>query len=217
MNENKNISPKSEQPILDELEKIKSGEVDPSGFDKEYRQKFVEFLYYKSQTAPAIAKILKCSDKTIRRDIDDIRNRKGLSANVDFARMHAGDLYNFMWAHHDNLERLANMKESSITERIQAEFCAFRVLLLGTDKLQSLMCLPSQSQAVLNNNIFLNTPEDLKKLADDLEKDIIEVENLSDGQGEIANRIRKEIKKAKDHLTGSQEKKDKKEGEKEDV
>jgi len=70
---------KQEKPILSLLQDIKSGVIDPRDIEKELRQQIVEVLLLEGTMVPQIAQILKVSDKTIRRDTLDIKERNALT------------------------------------------------------------------------------------------------------------------------------------------
>jgi hypothetical protein len=80
-------------PIIDIVERINAGTLDPKILDKPERQECVELLYSHGYGVPQMAKILRCCNRTIRRDIRDIRRRNALSPSVDFSKEIAGWIY----------------------------------------------------------------------------------------------------------------------------
>ncbi len=90
MIEKSSNSENPEVPILTMIQQIKDGQLDPKTLNKELRQQCVEILLGEAYSAPSIAQILKRSDKTIRRDIDEIRERNALEPDVNFLKRIAG-------------------------------------------------------------------------------------------------------------------------------
>jgi len=133
---------KQEKPILSLLQNIQSGAVDPRDISKDLRQQIVEVLLLEGTMVPQIAQILKVSDKTIRRDIADIKERNALTPSLELAKQTIGDLKMKSEAHRSHLMRLARIQDASVSERSLAEYYAWKVSKELVEKLQSLGYLP---------------------------------------------------------------------------
>lgn len=137
-----------EQPLLSLLQDIKNG-MDPKLLSKESRQRCVELLHFgEGQLITQVADLLKCSDKTIQRDIKEIRDRNVLTIDAEFARQIASDLYHRTINHVNYLMRLARNKESTITEKITAELGACKAYVDMIDRFQSFGCLPERPRQI---------------------------------------------------------------------
>lgn len=158
MTDNKSIPEKNEIPILSLIQQVKDKTIDPKTLDKELRQACVEAFLVEGYSLSSMAQILNRSEKTIHRDIDDIRERNALTPNADLAKKLIGELLVYSRSHRDHLMRLARSKEGSISERAQAEYYAARVWLDLTGRFQSLGYLPSSPQAFVGN-IFCHTDD----------------------------------------------------------
>lgn len=157
------LDQKPEKPVLDMIQQIKDGKLDPRTLDKEERQCCLEVMLQEGLNVPTLAQILKMSDKTIRRDIKDIRLRNSFTPSVDFLKETAGELFAYARIHRDHLMRLARSKEASVMERAQAEMYASQVFLNTVTKLQSIGYLPEQAQTIVGDIFHHNVP-DLKTL-----------------------------------------------------
>ena len=99
------------------LGEINSGITDPKLLDKQGRQQCVELLIAEGYTHFQIAQLLKCSEKTVSRDLKDIRGRNELTPNVEFAKQLVGEMFQQMKDHHNCLIRLASLKDMSISKK----------------------------------------------------------------------------------------------------
>lgn len=169
---NGNVPDKSSLQILQE---INSGSLDSSLLDKVSRQQCVELLDAEGYTHAHIAQVLKCSERTITRDMTAIKKRNKLFPNASFSQEFIGDVVRKGMYHHSQLVRQARSKDASIAEKIHAEYAAWRVLKELVEKLQSLGYLPSMPQEVVgdiyhhlgdNNEVSL---ADIKKMVGELE------------------------------------------------
>jgi len=146
---NKPSQNENDGSISDLIHRIKTGILDPGLLKKEQRQQCVESLYFESVSPSAIAQFLKVTDRTIRRDLADIRVKNALTPDPDLARQIVGEFMLFARIHRGNLMKLARRDAASVAERTQAEYYASMV---GSDlivKLQSLGYLPKSADALL--------------------------------------------------------------------
>ena len=133
---------KQEKPILSLLQNIQSGAIDPRDIKQDLRQQIVEVLLLEGTMVPQIAQILKVSDKTIRRDIADIKERNALTPSLELAKQIIGDMKMKAEAHRSHLMRLARTQDATVSEKSLAEFYAWKVSKELVEKLQSVGYLP---------------------------------------------------------------------------
>ncbi len=141
--------PKDDKSVSDLIQGIKMGTLDPGLLSKEQRQLCVEALYFEALSPTGIAQFLKVSDRTIRRDMEEIRAQNALTPNPDLARQIVGEFLLFAKVHRGNLMKLARNTAATTAERAQAEYYAH---MIGTDmisKLQSLGYLPKSADALV--------------------------------------------------------------------
>ncbi|MBU1630458.1 MAG: helix-turn-helix domain-containing protein, partial [Candidatus Omnitrophica bacterium] len=117
---------KSENSALQLLQDIKSGTTDPKLLDKQTRQQCIETLLGEGYSCSQIAQIFKRSEKTISRDLGDIRQKNSLSPNIQFAKETVGELATKARIHSSYLMRLARDKDSPTGSKAEAEFLAWR-------------------------------------------------------------------------------------------
>ena len=152
------------------LQDINSGLTDPKLLDKSSRQGCIELLIAEGYKRAQISQVLKVSEKTITRDIKEIKVRNELTPDIGFAKQTVGDLFQKAMNHHAYLVRLARLKEANISEKVQAEFAAWKVLKELIEKLQFLGYLPSKPTEIVGNfynhtdNEESNSPEAMRKM-----------------------------------------------------
>jgi len=151
MHNNDSLQEKDEQPTFSLIQKIKDGIVAPETLIKDLRQRCVEVLLGEGYTVGALAQVLKRSEKTIRRDIEDIRERNAISPDINLAKKIIGEMLMYGRVHRDHLMKLARTKEASVSERAQAEYCAAKVFTDMVGKLQTLGYLPMKPQAIVGD------------------------------------------------------------------
>ena len=201
-----NQSP-SEKPLLTLIQQLKDGQLDPLLIDKELRQQIVEIFMAQGQEVPVIAQILKVCDKTIRRDIRDLRYKNSLSPDVELAKSYIGELVINSRIHRDHLMRLARTSGVSVSEKVQAEYSAALVGFTLVSKLQSLGYLPNQPQAIVQDIFHHTDDKGLGQAFADLKDQIQDVEK-SLKEGGISQIVTNELEKLKIEIKQIEEKKD---------
>jgi hypothetical protein len=182
----KNNEPeKKEQSILTLIQQIKDGQIDPKTLDKDLRQEVVEVMLAEAYNVPGIAQILKVSDKTIRRDVDDIRTRNALTPDIDLAKKTIGERVGYARIHRDHLMRLARSNNTSVSERAMAEYYASQIGFVLVTKLQSLGYLPLQPQGVVGSIHHTFDDADLNTLSADTQKQLVELDSLIEGNPDV--------------------------------
>jgi len=197
MSENKNkLSEDNDRPIFGLIQQIKDGTLDADTLTKELRQSCVEILLCEGSSVALMAQVLKRSEKTIKRDIEDIRERNAIAPDITLAKKIIGELLMYARINRDHLMKLSRAKEASVSEKAQSEYYAFRVLVDLVTKFQSLGYLPTQPQAVVGD-IFHHVE---KTDFDELAKQIIDIEKMADGDGKAEQDIKKDLGQMKSVL-----------------
>ncbi len=140
---------KKEKSIADLIHEIKTGTLDPGVLNKEQRQLCVEALHFDSVSPTAIAQFLKVADRTIRRDMADIRKRNALSPDLELAKQIIGEFLQASRIHRANLMKMARSADASVAERAQAEYYSYMVLADSMVKMQSVGYLPKSADSLI--------------------------------------------------------------------
>lgn len=196
---NKPPQENKEQPILVLIEQLKSGNTDPETVTKELRQECIELLMAEGYSISAMAQIFKKCERTVRRDLEDIRARNALTPDIDLAKKIIGELVMFMRTHRGHLMRLARLKDASVAERVQAEYLAARVGLELISKLQTLGFLPLKPQEIIADFSHHISTDDEKSFGE-LRLQVDEIEEISRAFGELPQETKEELKKLKQKI-----------------
>lgn len=137
------------------IQQIKSGQFDPRLLKKIERQCCVEALSFEGFSMVSMAELLKCSTKTIQRDINDIYSRNISVPDTSFIKKCLGRLETVTAIHQSYLMRLARDKNASVSERAQAEYLAYKVIF-ETTKLYQIIGLLNCSITVGNRTSLGN-------------------------------------------------------------
>ncbi|MBF0216120.1 MAG: hypothetical protein HQL30_03885 [Candidatus Omnitrophica bacterium] len=198
---------KKEIPLLNLIQDLKDSRIDPGTIDKELRQQCIEVFLGEGYSVPSIAQIFMKCDKTIRRDIEEIRDRNGLVPSLDLAKKTVGEVVVYARIHRDHLMRLARSRDTSVSERAQAEYFAHRVDMEVVDKLQTLGYLPLKPKTIVGDFTHtLNVSDD--KVIHELKNQLCEVERIaSEGDGMTAD-LEQEVKQIKLRIAQAEIEKD---------
>jgi len=183
------------------LQEINSGVIDPKIISKESRKQCTELLDAEGYTQQHISQLLRCSEKTVYRDLKEIKVRNALSPDADFAKQLIGDMFKKAMNHHNYLVRLSRIKDASIPEKVISASAAWKVIKELVEKLQSLGYLPNKPTEVVGNFFHHSagdnecTPVEIKKMLLDLEEAGREEGVLDDGVKSNIETLRKRIEK----------------------
>jgi len=191
-NDNKN---KEESPVFKIIQELKDGKREAKDLSKEQRQECVDSLDLQGYNVSQIAKTLNRSEKTIRRDLQDVKARRSVKPSLELATQIVGNMIAKLEACQSHLVRLANSKEGSLQEKSQAIFYAGKMMLELTEKLQSLGYLPSAPQKVIGE-IYLHNEDDDKTFAEAKEK-LKEIEAIAKDTGVLDEITQKRIEDLK--------------------
>lgn len=201
-------------PIFGLLKRIKDGTLEARTLSKELRQRCVEILLAEGSSVALMAQALKRNERTIRRDIEDIRERNAISPDVDLAKKLIGELVMYARINRDYLMKIARTRDASVSEKAQSEYYAFKVLTGLMDKLQSLGYLPKKPQAIVGDIFHHGDEEDVS--FEELTRQIIEIEKMADGEEDVKKDLNK-MKVVLDGMRVSEEEKEQKGGKNEDI
>lgn len=190
--DNKN---KEESPVFKIIQEINEEKREAKDLSKEQRQECVDSLDLQGYNLSQIAKTLNRSEKTIRRDLQDVKARRSVKPSLELATQIVGNMIAKLEACQSHLMRLANSKEGSLQEKSQAIFYAGKMMLELTEKLQSLGYLPSAPQKVIGE-IYLHNEDDDKTFAEAKEK-LKEIEMIAKDTGVLNEATQKRIEDLK--------------------
>lgn len=191
-NDNKN---KEESPVFKIIQEIKDGKREAKDLSKEQRQECVDSLDLQGYNISQIAQVLDRSEKTIRRDLQDVKTRRSVKPSLELATQIVGNMIAKLEACQSHLVRLANSKEGSLQEKSQAIFYAGKMMLELTEKLQSLGYLPSTPQKVVGD-IYHHNEDDDKSFAEAKVK-LKEIEAIAKDTGVLDETTQKRIEDLK--------------------
>ncbi len=200
---NPEANPDSEKPVLVLIQQIRDGLIKPSTLSKEQRQSCVEVLVLEGYTVSQIAQIVDRSEKTIKRDLVDIRARNALNPSPELAKQIIGDLFLRTESHHSRLMRIAGGTEGSPGEKAQAAFLAFRVLKERTELLQSLGYLPQKPQQIVGD-IIHHLESDNGNSLEATRQTILEIETVAKETGTFTPELTATIKSLQQQLDQAQ-------------
>ena len=189
----KPLSELEEKPILTLIQQIKDGLVAPDSIDKDLRQQAIEVLMAEGYAVASMAQVFKKCDKTIRRDLEEIRQRHELVPDAGLAKRIIGEMLVFARGHRDHLMRLARTKDTSVSEKAQAEYLAARVTMELVDKLQSLGYLPNQPKTVVGDIFHHLNGTDLESAIKEMSQQCAEVEKMVLGNDNLPSEIQKDL------------------------
>jgi len=198
--------PATEKPLLTLIQEIKDGRVSADTIDKELRQQCVEICIAEGYSIASIAQIFNKCEKTIKRDVESIRDRNALTPDIELAKRLIGEMVNYARIHRDHLMRLARYKDTSVSEKAQAEYYAHRVEMEMVDKLQTLGYLPLKPKTIVGD--FTHTLISDDKALVELRLQLSEVEKLAVEEGSVNPEIDNEIRRIKARIEQAEIEKD---------
>ena len=176
-----------DEPILTVIQQVKDGRVEPSTLTKEIRTRCVEVLWLEGYKVSEVAQILKRSEKTIKRDLNEIRDQNAISPDVDIAKKIIGEFLLKANNSYTHLIKLARSKEGSLGERAQTEYYAHMINSDTISKLQSLGYLPSATKTFAGS-IFhhYGGDNDIIEL-ETMKNEILEMKKLSPSTNKLSD------------------------------
>ncbi len=161
MADSASAQPTEETPTLTLIQHIRDGSRSANLLTKEQRQQCVVCLRTAGYSYAHLAQFLSISEKTIQRDIGEIRARnKADPPSEELAMRLIGEYLTWMDVHHASLVRFAQDKSASIEARIVAETQAARLMDARMARLQSMGYLPQQSRSINEEHHKSRQPND---------------------------------------------------------
>ena len=102
-------SDQTDKPVLTIIQRLKDKTLNPEALTKAERQQCVEALLLEGYSPSQIAQLVDRNEKTIKRDLADIRQRNALTPSLDLARQLIGNFLIKVEAHQTRLMRLARV------------------------------------------------------------------------------------------------------------
>jgi transposase len=184
----------NERSALQILQEINSGLTDPKLLDKQCRQQCVELLIAEGYTYPQIGQVLKVSERTVIRDVKDIRARNEMVPNIEFAKQFVGEVFNKAMNHHSFLVRLSRAKDTAAAEKIQAEFAGWKILKELVEKLQTLGYLPLKPQEIAGELYHHIAVEEAGESVLEARRMLSEIESVAIDTGTYTPELAEEVK-----------------------
>ncbi len=191
-----------EMPVLTLIQQIKAGAINPRTITKEDRQQCVAVLMLEGYPLSHIAQILGRSDKTIGRDLAEIRGKNSLTPSFELAKQLIGELLAKARTHQAHLMRLARSTDGSIGDKVQAEYLAWRVEKEAVEKLQTLGYLPLKPQQVVGDVFHHMDSQQREQSFEEIRKTMAEVASVAEETGTVSPELSQKI----EHLNARVEK-----------
>jgi len=186
-------SDQADKPILTLIQRLKDGSLSPATLTKDQRQQCVEVLLVEGYSLSQIAQLIDRSEKTIKRDLIEIRQRNALAPSPELAKQLIGNFLIKVEAHQTRLMRLARGTDGSVAERAQAEYSAWRVLKESIEVLQTLGYLPLRPQQVIGDFVHRLEPDRDVASVETVEATIAEIRQIGEEAGGLLPEVEKEL------------------------
>jgi len=173
---------REDQPVLVMINQIKDRQLPPKSLSSEDRRRCVEVLRGEGYNLAEIGRILQCSERTIRRDLQALRAEHALSPDPHLAEQFVGNLVKEAEASVAHLRRLARESSASVMERLMAESSAWKVYREMIEKLQSLGYLPRMPAGVVAD-VFQHAASDPSAAYDQLTERLKQLARIDEVQG----------------------------------
>lgn len=186
--------------VIQILTQIHNGELnlEDHPLPKEIRIECVDHLLsYELQPIAMVAHFLKVSEKTIKRDQDEIRTRNAKKLSPEETVKIVGELLSKLTETHTILMRLTKDKNGSVQEKAQAGFYAYKALEGQIATLQKLGYAPTKPVQV-EADVHHYKEEDIS--VDQLKADLAELEKMAEDKGRKDPEIVKLIETAKQQI-----------------
>jgi transposase len=182
-----------ELPIFSLIQQLKDESLDPRTLPKELRQQCVEVLLAEGYSESAMAQILKRSEKTIKRDLQEIREKNALSPNLELARQIIGETVQRARMHQGYLVRLARSKDATVSEKAQSEYLAWKVQKELIEKMQSLGYLPSRPQEITGDIYHHMSLQEEEQSFAEIKTMITQIESVARETDTFSDELEREV------------------------
>lgn len=192
MENNINKVSKEEVPVYKILKQIKDGTLQAKELSKEMRQDCVEVLALEGYSVPSIAQLLDRSEKTVKRDLEDIWQRNSKRPSPEIALSLIAELIEKSKSQAAHLMRIARSNEGSMQERINAERLAWEIQNQTAERLQSLGYLPTTAQKI-ESDIYHHDSEETPKTLAQMKEELLQIEKISTETGSLDEKTKQAI------------------------
>ena len=149
MPEEKKPENHQEKPVAKILREIAEGIIKGDELPTDIRQECVEHMWQtQGFSVMDIASALNVSERTIKRDKNEIRKRNAQKPSADYALETISELLQKATSAHEHLMRLSRSKDGSVQEKSQAGYYVWKIIQEQTKLLQSLGYLPEKPMQV---------------------------------------------------------------------
>ena len=189
----------NERSVIELLQEISSGLLDPKLLDASSRQRCIQALKDEGRTIPQISNLLHCSERTVRRDWKVLKEQNAITADSEFCKQTIGELSRQATIHISYLMRIARDKGTTTAEKIQAEFGAWRVFKEYIEKLQTTGYLPLKPTTIVGN--FYNNDElEGCETVIEVKRMLVEIEDVAKDTGTHTPELIEQVKMLKAHI-----------------
>ncbi len=169
----------SERGVLDAIREIKSGDLDPKSLEAEDRRGCVAYLAAEGLSVPEIARLLRTSDRTVRRDRVAIREEGALERDPKLAGQVAGRLVAEADLCVQRIRRATRDRDTPHAVRVDGERACFQILSEMTQRLQGLGFLPSAATRIEASVTAVEAPS-----FDELSSEILRLRGVAEDEGD---------------------------------
>lgn len=187
-----------EKPVAKILREIGEGLIKGEELPVDIRQECVEHMWLtQGYSVMDIASVLNVSERTIKRDKNEIKKRNAQKPSADYALETIGELMHKATAAHEHLIRLSRSKEGSLQEKSLAGYSVGKLIMEQVKILQSMGYLPAKPMQVEEH---IHHHEEEETSVEELKEELTRLEKIAAGKKSIDPEIRELIEKAKKHL-----------------
>lgn len=183
MENNINKVNKEEVPVYKILKQIKDGTLQAKELSKEMRQECVEVLALEGYSVSSVAQLLDKSEKTIKRDLEDIWQRNSKRPTPEIALSLIAELIEKSKSQTAHLMRLSRSNEGDVQERINAERLAWEIQNQTVERLQSLGYLPQAPQKIVGDIYHHEDSLSEEKTLEELKEELSQLEKVAAENG----------------------------------
>ncbi|MCB9854661.1 MAG: hypothetical protein H6818_03160 [Phycisphaerales bacterium] len=186
-----------EAPVISLIQQIKSRQIAPGSLSAEDRKRCVEFLRFEGYQTSEIAQVLGRHERTIQRDLIEIRDANAVRRDPAMVERVVGDLLHQAESSRVHLRRIAREKNTSAMERLMAEQSVWKVTKECVETLQSVGYLPKVPTGIVAD---VHQHVVIEPLAgyDDLERRIEKLRSLGTaGDSAMIEQLRDEVQRGR--------------------
>ena len=193
MENNINKVSKEEIPVYKILKQIKDGVLQAKELSKEMRQDCVEVLTLEGYSVPSIAQLLDRSEKTVKRDLEDIWQRNSKRPTPEIALSLIAELIEKSKSQAAHLMRLSRSNEGDVQERINAERLAWEIQNQTVERLQSLGYMPTAAQKIVGDVYHHDSEEEAPKTLAQMREELLQIEKIAEETGSLDEKTKQGI------------------------